>query len=142
MVLPAAVQEELCMAMSLLPLCFTDLRMETSPVVGAADASLRGGALCYSTGLTAEGQAALRRYAAPRNLASGEEVLLLSLVDGIGAVAEAWRRLGLGRCGYASCETDPAACRVLWRAATRAPRRPPRPVVARPRPGRCASDVC
>ena len=53
--LPPAVRQELWSALMLLPLCRAGLRVPVDPMVMASDASLTGGVICRSTGLTVRG---------------------------------------------------------------------------------------
>ena len=54
-ILSSAVRRELWSALTLLPLFRADVRVQVDPMVMESDASLTGGAICRSMGLTARG---------------------------------------------------------------------------------------
>ena len=72
------------------PLYFHSFRAEVDPLVTASDASERGGCLMKSAGLTPEGKAEVEKLGTENEddhdatLALADEVVLLSLFDGIG----------------------------------------------------------
>ena len=60
-ILPFVVRQELWFALMLFTLFRADLRVLVDPRVMASDASLSGGAICRSVGLTARGFEAARQ---------------------------------------------------------------------------------
>ncbi|CAK0903887.1 unnamed protein product, partial [Prorocentrum cordatum] len=110
--LPAKVREELIAARTLLPLLRCDLRVPISGLVTVSDASMQRGAVCRSVLLRRDGVAAAR--AASRRLVTDfrDEVVLVSLFDGIGGARRALGLLGLAPALFVSAEIDAVAKRV------------------------------
>ncbi len=111
-VVPATIADELLLCCGLGPLAFTNFRVRISPDVSASDASPSGGAVCISRGLTPAGEAAVEKAGRQPWHKSEEEVILMSLFDGIGGTFEAWHRLGLQMACGACSEIDQVASRV------------------------------
>ncbi|CAK0817390.1 unnamed protein product [Prorocentrum cordatum] len=110
--LPRRVREELVSALTLLPLLRCDLRVPISGLVAVSDASMQRGAVCRAVRLRPDGVAAAR--AASRRLVTDfrDEVVLLSLFDGIGGARRALDLLGLTPALFLSAEIDAEAKRV------------------------------
>ncbi|CAK0792825.1 unnamed protein product, partial [Prorocentrum cordatum] len=110
--LPRRVREELVSALTLLPLLRCDLRVPISGLVTVSDASMQRGAVCRAVRLRPGGVAAAR--AASRRLVTDfrDEVVLLSLFDGIGGARRALDLLGLTPALFVSAEIDTEAKRV------------------------------
>lgn len=109
------VKLELLRFMALAPLAQMSFRLPMWKQVTASDASLTGGGLCCSSGLTAYGMAAqtasLRgEVQEPMEVV---EVLTIGLFDGIGALRVAADVLQLPMAGHISVECNPHANRVL-----------------------------
>ena len=114
-------------ALCCLPLAVGNLRTPPSGLVTCSDASLHGGGLCASAGLTTEGQNLLAQLEAGRPEAfrpagavpvkdsPGPRVLAISLFDGVGALMCALARLPCRVMGYASAEIDKDCKRITRR---------------------------
>ena len=113
--------DEVLIALSLLPLAFSDLRAPISDMVTVSDASMEGGGHCRSAGLTEAGQQALDSASRDgthafhplgsmqhgRQVSSGApRVFVISLFDGIGALMVALTQLPVLVIGYAAAERD------------------------------------
>ena len=109
---PSRVAEELLMAVCLVPRMYCDLRLPVSPLVTVADASSRGGAFSVSTGLSQSGRRALSHWLEGGTGRADNELLLLSLFDGIGGARRALELCRVGVACYAASETASAAKRV------------------------------
>ena len=112
---PLEVKEEVMRFLALVPLAQMDFRLPMEPQVTASDASMSGGGLCATVGLTSYGllaQAALTRGETeePFELT---EVLTVGLFDGIGALRVAAELLHLPVAGHISVECNAAANRVV-----------------------------
>ncbi|CAK0802495.1 unnamed protein product, partial [Prorocentrum cordatum] len=109
---PRKVREELASALTLLPLLRCDLRVPISGLVTVSDASMQRGAVCRAVRIRPDGVAAAR--AASRRLVTDfrDEVVLLSLFDGIGGARRALDLLGLAPALFVSAEIDAEAKRV------------------------------
>ena len=82
------VRDELIMGLSLIPLCFMDLRSEFSGLVTCSDASETGGGVCASQGLSLMGELAVEARHLPERAEHPNkgEVLAIGLFDGIRAL--------------------------------------------------------
>ena len=80
----------------LLPVCRPDLRVPVDPMVMAGDASLTGGAICRSVGITARGLAASKVAQTQQTSLCDDEVLLICINDNLGAGRRALELLQLG----------------------------------------------
>ena len=109
---PHRVAQELVMAIALLPRMYGDLRLPVSPLVTVADASGRGGAFSVSTGLSAAGRRALSHWLAGGTGRADNELLLLSLCDGIGGARRSLELCRVGVACYAASEISDSAKRV------------------------------
>ena len=74
--MPIVVRQELWSALMLLPLFRADLRVSVDPCVMASDASLSGGAIRRSVGLTARGLQAARLAPKQQTSLCDDEVVL------------------------------------------------------------------
>ena len=111
-VIRSPVRQEMLCALALLPMRLSNLRAGLDGEVTASDASLSGGGLVASVGLTAVGEAALRRPAP-----EGSDIPVVAVIgwfDGIGGLRQALDRLGLEVALYISIEID-AGCRRVVR---------------------------
>ena len=109
------VELELIRFIALCPLAFMNFRLPVSGYVTASDASTTGGGLCVSRGVSPYGMAASQAEARGDILAPDEmdQVLVISLFDGIGALRVALDCLRIPVAGYISVEIDDAASRVV-----------------------------
>ena len=109
------VELELIRFVSLSPLAFMNFRLPVSEHVTASDASTTGGGLCVSRGVSPYGLAASQAEARGDVLNPDEmdQVLVVSLFDGIGALRVALDCLRVPVAGYISVEIDDAASRVV-----------------------------
>ena len=109
------VELELIRFISLSPLAFMNFRLPVSEHVTASDASTTGGGLCVSRGVSPYGLAASQAEARGDVLSPDEmdQVLVVSLFGGIGALRVALDCLRVPVAGYISVEIDDAACRVV-----------------------------
>eukprot|EP00435_Cladocopium_sp_Y103_P068601 s30_g31.t2 len=106
--LPDRVVEELVRFLGLVPLAQLNFRAQVQHVVSCSDASLDGGGICCSTGLTEFG---LRASLSPvrgdlPEIHDFEQVLTIGMFDGIGALRVACDRLQLPMAGHISIEKD------------------------------------
>ena len=115
MAVPRDVKGEILRFLSLVPLAQMDFRLPMESQVTASDASMSGGGLCASVGLTAFG------LAAQGALVRGDveepfevmEVVTVGLFDGIAALRVAAEVLHLPIAGHISVECNAAANRVV-----------------------------
>ena len=98
-ILSSAVRQELWSALMLLLLCRADLRVPVDPMATASDASLTGGAICRSTGLTVRGLGAWRVAQTQQTSLCDDEVVLICVNDCLGAGRRALELLRLGVSG-------------------------------------------
>eukprot|EP00438_Fugacium_kawagutii_P008223 Skav213983 [mRNA] locus=scaffold3014:59382:61238:+ [translate_table: standard] len=113
--LPDLVVKEVVRFLCLVPLCQIYFGSKLSPRVSCSDASLQGGGICASRGLTAYGdRAALStiRGDVPEDH-DWDQVLSVGLFDGIGALRVACDALQLPMCGHISIEQNGIASRVV-----------------------------
>ena len=113
--IPTAVRREILTFLALVPLAFINLRAAVSPWVVCSDASSSGGGVCCSTGVTGYGLAASRALLRGEALEvpDFQQVLAISLHDGISSFRTALDALGVPVAGYISVESDPLAQRVV-----------------------------
>ena len=114
--LPQEVMVELLRFVALRPLAYMDFRLSTSELVTASDASTTGGGLCVSRELSPFGVAACQAECRGDVMEPDEmdQVLVVSLFDGIGALQVALDALRVPVGGYVSVEISPeAANRVV-----------------------------
>ena len=114
-VLPRECKLELIRYLCLMPLVRMDFRTEVHPMVTCSDASLSGGGVCCSSGLTSVGTMAVEgglRGERPQPLDS-LQVVVIGLFDGIGALRVATELQGVSVLGYVSVEKEAAARRVV-----------------------------
>ena len=109
------VEVELLRFVALSPLAFMNFRLPVSEHVTASDASSSGGGLCVSRGVSPYGLAASQAEARGDVLHPVEidQVLVISLFDGIGALRVALDCLRVPVAGYISVEIDDCASRVV-----------------------------
>ena len=109
------VEAELVRFVSLSPLAFMNFRLPVSEHVTASDASTTGGGLCVSRGVSQYGMAAAQAEARGDVLSPDEidQVLVVSLFDGIGALRVALDSLKVPVAGYIAVEIDDSASRVV-----------------------------
>ena len=113
--LPVEVALELARFVTLTPLAYMDFRLATSELVTASDASTTGGGLCVTRELSPFGVAACQAecrgdVVEPEAM---DQVLVVSLFDGIGALRVALDALRVPVGGYVSVEISPEANRVV-----------------------------
>lgn len=113
--LPLVVKREILRCMALVPLAFLDFRCGLSSVVTASDASMSGGGITVSTGLSPSGCVAAQcpvrgDVVEPVDVA---QVLTVGLFDGIGALRVAADAVGWNVCGHISVEKCDQAARVV-----------------------------
>ena len=113
--IPPSVKEELFVAVALSPLSFLNLRLPFDSVVTASDASETGGGLCQTVGLTQFGVEASQKVlrGEKNENETDSSVLLVSLLDGIGAARVALDVVGANVGGYISVEANPDCRRVV-----------------------------
>ena len=113
--LPQEVMIELLRFVALSPLSYMDFRLTTSELVTASDASTTGGGLCVSRELSPFGVAACQAECRGDVIEPEEmdQVLVVSLFDGIGALRVALDALRVPVGGYVSVEISPEANRVV-----------------------------
>ena len=109
---PAMLDELLC-CIGLMPKMSIDLRLPISGTVTVSDASLAGGAVCHSVGVTPAGQAAVARWLQGSLQAADEEIALLAVFDGIGGARRAVELCNVNVAVYMSVEIHEPAKRVV-----------------------------
>ncbi|CAK0842826.1 unnamed protein product, partial [Prorocentrum cordatum] len=128
------MSQELLACIGYLPIACTDLRAALSPVATVSDASEAGGGVCASTGLTplavqqlraarqgarpvlGPGRGDLQPARSSPSLPGGRprpRVLIVSLFDGVAALAVAMSRLPVDIVGMVCSEVDKPARRVV-----------------------------
>ena len=113
--LPSKVVEEIVRFISLSPLAQISMRCPVAGMVTCSDASLQGGGICRSVGLTPFGQTAAQ------SIVRGDipeehdvvQVLSVGLFDGISGLRTACEVLQLPMAGHVSVEKDDKARRVV-----------------------------
>ncbi|CAE7224807.1 unnamed protein product [Symbiodinium pilosum] len=113
--IPDSVREELFCCAALAPPAFMNLRAPYDSTVTASDASESGGGLSFSSGLTPFGNEAAEKSVRGCTSAGtdDDQVLLISLFDGVGTCRVALDVLRAKVAGYVAIETDAAARRVV-----------------------------
>ena len=113
--LPLEVVLEMLRFVALSPLAYMDFRLSTSDFVTASDASTTGGGLCVSREVSPFGVAACQAECRGDAIEPEEvdQVLVVSLFDGIGALRVALDALRVPVGGYVSVEISPEANRVV-----------------------------
>ena len=113
--LPVEVALELIRFVTLCPLAYMDFRLSTSELVTASAASTTGGGLCVTRELSPFGAAACQAECRGDVIEPEEmdQVLAVSLFDGIGALRVALDSLRVPVGGYISVEISPEANRVV-----------------------------
>eukprot|EP00435_Cladocopium_sp_Y103_P064308 s327_g26.t1 len=114
-VIPVEVAKEILRFLALVPLAQMDFRLVLETQVTASDASMTGGGISASVGLTSYG------IAAQDSLSRGEEeepfetveILTIGLFDGIAALRVAVDLLHVAVAGHISVECNEAANRVV-----------------------------
>ena len=105
---------EICTALSLMPLRFTDWRARLDPYVMASDASERGGGFVMARRLTDKGVEALRKAESGENqFRSG--VLVIDMFAGIGGLLRSLERQGLKWEHHVVIESDKGCRRCIRR---------------------------
>lgn len=109
------VEAELIRFIAMSPLAFMNFRLPISQHVTASDASTTGGGLCVSRGLSPYGLAASQAEARGDVLCPDEidQIFVISLFDGIGALRVALDCLRVPVAGFVSVEVDDHASRVV-----------------------------
>eukprot|EP00435_Cladocopium_sp_Y103_P021547 s123_g5.t1 len=113
--LPDQVLAELSRFVLLMPLAQMEFRAPVCDQITVSDASMLGGGICVSAGLTDYGVAAANsqvRGDVPE-LHDMDQVLTVGLFDGIGALRVAADVVGLPMAGHISVELDPKGRRVV-----------------------------
>ena len=113
--LPSPVVSELCMFLSLLPLAHQDYRASISGLCTASDASLSGGGLCASDGLTLFGEQVAKgdfRGQILRDLPQ-RSVVCIGLFDGVGSLRVALEALKAHVLLHVSVQCSEAAQRIV-----------------------------
>ena len=111
--LPREVVLELLRFVALSPLAYMDFRLATSELVTASDASTTGVSRELSPFGVAACQAECRGDVVEPDEMEPEQVLVVSLFDGIGALGVALDALRVPVGGYVSVEISPEANRVV-----------------------------
>ena len=102
--LTPSMRDELWTALAFIPLMFTNLRLPVDGLVIVSDASETGGAFCRSAGLSSEGLRSLGRWTHGGHDCGADQILLISLYDGIGGARRAFELCRVGVTGYGACE--------------------------------------
>ena len=113
--LPSPVASELCMFSSLLPLAHQDYRASISGLCTASDASLSGGGLCASDGLTSFGEQVAKgdfRGQIHRDLPH-RSVVCIGLFDGVASLRVALEALKTHVLLHVSVQCSDAAQRIV-----------------------------
>ena len=113
--LPTQVQAEIAPFVLLLPLAQMEFKAQLCDQVTCSDASMVGGGICVSEGLTSYGVAAANSMVRGDIPESHDmiQVLTVGLFDGIGALRLAADTLGLPVAGHVSVEQDAKGRRVV-----------------------------
>lgn len=113
--LPDLAVKEVVRFLCLVPLCQLYFGSRLSSVVTCSDASLAGGGVCASKGLTPYGARAACSHIRGDVPEDHDwcQVLSVGLFDGIGALRVACEALGLPMCGHISIEQNATASRVV-----------------------------
>ena len=109
---PKQVVSEFLTLLCVLPLCYSDLRLQVSAMPSCTDASYGGGGACVATNLSKSGERKARRLHAPREHRSGSELGIFSMFDGVGGARRAMELLDLPVALFVSVELDKRRQRV------------------------------
>ena len=112
---PADCRLEVLRFLGCLPLARLDFRLDMDPIVTCSDASMEGGGICASSGLTPYGTLVSEgglRGEQPGNH-TDNMVLSVGLFDGIGALRVALDVLGVPVIGHVSVEKEAVSNRVV-----------------------------
>ena len=110
---PDSSAGELLCCIALLPKMMVVLSVPCSGIVTCSDASLTGGAVCSSRGVTPAGMKAVTRWLG-RGITPGDEKAgLLAIFDGIGGARRALELIGCGVAIYMSSKVDPPEMRMV-----------------------------
>ena len=109
--LPAECRLEILRFLGLLPLVRMNFRGDVHPMVTCSDASTTGGGVCCSKGLRNVGVMAEKGHLRGQNPRpfDYQQVLVIGLFDGIGALRAAMDLQGVSVGGYISVESNPVA---------------------------------
>lgn len=113
--LPDECRLEIVRFLALFPLARMDFRTPMNPRVSCSDASMQGGGVCISSGLSRIGNFASSgwlRGSVPENLRDFR-ILSIGLFDGVGALRVSLDLLGVEVLGHVSVEVNAAATRVV-----------------------------
>ena len=112
---PQDCRIEVLRLLGLLPLAFMNFRLSVHPLVTASDASSKGGGICVSSGTTRLGSSVasggLRGQLPDEH--GDQQILVVGLFDGIGALRVAIELLGIPVLGYVSVERHAPGHRVV-----------------------------
>lgn len=111
--LPLRVVQEFLTCMMHCPLYVADLRLRVDGEVTVSDASMTGGGMCRSTGLTSVGESAARAPSRRSSHAAAGSFVLVSAFEGIGGARRAWDLLNLPVALHLSYEVHKPAVRVV-----------------------------
>ena len=113
--IPRGVQSELLMFLGMLPLAHIDFRYTLSGTTAASDASLLGGGVCATEGVSTLGEAVAALPVRGHSLCEipDEGVVVLSLFDGISAARVALEVIRSRVLLHVSVESDPLCQRVV-----------------------------
>ena len=113
--IPKGVQSELLMFLGMLPLAHMDFRYTLSGTTTASDASLLGGGVCATEGVSTLGEAVAALPVRGDSLCEipDEGVVVLSLFDGISAARVALEVIRSRVLLHVSVESDPLCQRVV-----------------------------
>ena len=113
--MPASVLAEMLAFFALLPLAHHSFRHPVDDLVLATDASMSGGAVSATAGLTALGLKVAQTWTMPSWLPSSEEILLVTFGDHLGAARRALELGGAAPAAYLALVDSSAAARILRR---------------------------
>lgn len=113
--IPELVKLEILRCVSLVPLCRMDFRLEMKDQVTCSDASMSGGGMCCSTGLTPAGAMVAAGELRPEgcSLDGRPRVLSIGLFDGVGCLRVALDLVGANVAGHISVEKQVEGHRVV-----------------------------
>ena len=106
------VTVELLSALCLLPLCYSDLRLQVCSLPSCTDASYKGGGSCVGVALTPRGRRKAQRLREPQEHVASSELGLLSLFCGIGGLRRAFELLDVPVAAFISVELEGDRMRV------------------------------
>ena len=113
--LPAAVHREILLFLMLLPMCHIDFRAQCDGLVTRSDASMLGGGICRSVGLSSLGQkaATLPTRGFLDAISDASSIFVVSFQDNVGSLRVALEALGAPVSGYVSVEAQTESNRVV-----------------------------